>query len=188
MPIMPGLTKDDHNTINRQHWMAIAQYLDGFNWQHVVVLTVGNRPGSQAPIFSANDLHAKAYPRFREIIKEVVGPSLQDFWVVERGNQTRRHHINLMLTADTPITEQLIVRAWQQVASSDVWQRDYDVEKGPYYWMKDIIDSTADVIAYGGSVVTGRGPAPKPVRTRKSDHNRARRRVRYRAQGVRYGS
>lgn len=183
---MPGLTKEDQEAINRQHWTAIGHYLDGFVWQHVVVLTVGNRPGSQVPIISAGDLHAKAYPRFRDLIKEVVGPSLQDFWVVERGSQTRRHHINVMLNADTPITRKLIERAWQKVASSGVYPLEYDIEKGPFYWMKDIIDSTADVIAYGGSVVSGRGPAPKPVRTRKSDYNRARRRVRYRAQGIRY--
>lgn len=185
---MAGLTKLEHSNNDLNHLTAITKYVNKFPWQWVIVLTIANQPGTRIPLISPRMLVDKTYPRFKKLVEREVGVPVQDFFTVERGKFSGRTHMNLFLNADVPIPKHVFTDAWHGTAYSKVWYEPYDPSKDVSYWLKEITSLAANICDYGGSVVY---PEDKPVQTRphrkrKSDYNRERKRIRYRAAGVRF--
>ena len=169
------LSKREHDEITEQFWRDIAHYLNKFTWQWVLTLTIADFPGKNRPRASAKRLVNELYPRFIRGIEKDLQVPVQDYWAAERGKLTGRTNIHVLLTVASPTTDSFLKKVWRQVSSSDAKVEEYRPDDGPYYFIKDVVRSEADIIEYGGSVIRRRKiPAllPKP-KFRKSHHRQS---------------
>ncbi len=182
---MAGLTEDEFQRIDEQHKRQIATHLRSYPWQLVLVLTISNFPRTHSPRATVSRMVKVLYPTFLKDLARLLGASVDDCWVAERGKVTGRHHINVFLKSSVPIPTELPATVWRATADSSLWQAEYDPAKDVGYWIKELTAFEADVYEYGGSIIyqpiIAEAPT-KPNRSRKSDYNQARPRVRYRPQ------
>lgn len=172
---MAGMSFSERQDNRKKHLDAVNRYLARFPWQRVLVLTIARG--------SRNDFVHETYPLFLSILRQHLGVPLQDFWDTEHGDLFGQLHMNVLLMADATIPPDLINGAWKLLVGSRIWNMEYDPEKGPGYWIKNLGSLQANE-DYGGSVIDGTDfPLPdRPRRTTKSDHNRERPRRRFRPQ------
>lgn len=182
---MAGLLESDMDEIERTSLREITNYLNQFPWQRVVVLTLPNVDTSGTLRISPARLVKHFYPLFLSRLSHALKVPMRDFWVVEKGSQFGREHMNVFLSCDVEIPEELLRDTWRSISGALSWHADFDRCRDTSYWIKEITSFAANVYDFGGSVIYRRKPTltqTKPKRMRKSDYNRARKRRRFRPQ------